>query len=174
MTRMLLCLLFLVLLPSALHAQEVSVRVLPELKLDYVPAPLVAVPAGDDVIVPLSQGRTAAYTGQLLSTDTAIRWVNYLAQARLRLKEDVLLERRTCSATMNYYERRIVLEQEARNGIEADYRDRLLRLEQKNTELQKSILEPGVFKSPVFWFVAGIFTAGTIFGVSAYALHQVQ
>jgi len=164
----------LLLVPNLVLAQGALPRLVPELKLDYVAPPLVAVPAGDDVIVAVRQGEAAPFAGQLMNPATATRWMNYLEQARFRLREDVVLERRTCNANMEYYERRVALEQEARSTIEADYRDRLLRMEQRNADLQESITDPSVFKSPVFWFVTGIVTTGVIFGVSAYSLHQVQ
>lgn len=166
-------LLLLLLLSSAVSAQSTA-RILPMLELNYTAPALIAIPGGDDVIAAVRKGDPSPFAGQLMDPNTAIRWLHYLDQARLRLREDVILERRTCNANMDYYERRIVLEQEARAAIEKDYRDRVLKLEQKNVDLQKSLLDPGLFKSPTFWFLAGVLTSGAIVGVSAYSLHQAQ
>lgn len=162
------------LLVSTATAQVAPPQLIPPLSLEYTPAPLVPTPDGPDTIVALKLNQPAPFAGQLLETATAIRWVNYLEQAKLRLREDVLLERRTCNANMEYYSRRVALEQGARKEVESDLRDRLLRSEQKNAELQKTLLDPGIFKSTTFWFVSGVVTSGVLIGLSALALNQAR
>lgn len=167
-------LILLLLLPSLARGQTPAPQLIPPLTLEYIPPPLVPVPPGDDVIVPLKKGDPAPFTGQLMDPATALRWLNYLEQSKLRLREDVLLERRTCNANMAYYDRRVSLEYSARLDIEKDLRDRLLRSDQRNVDMQKQLLEPGIFKSPIFWFFTGVVTSGIILGVSAYSLGQVR
>lgn len=169
-----LCLLLIVLLLPEAALGQAAPRLLPSLSLEYTPAPLVAVPDGEDRIEPLRLGAPAPFQGQLFDPSTSVRWMNYLEQARFRLREDVLLERRVCNASMDYYERRISLEQGARASIEKDLRARLLEQEKVNADLQKDALNPSVWKSPVFWLLAGVLTTSVVFGVSAYSLNQVR
>lgn len=158
--------LALLLTTSVVHADP-RVRLVPPLELKYVAPPLEAIPPGDDVITPVKKGEPAPYQGQLMDTPTALRWLHFLQQARLRLTEDVILERKVCNANLTYLEDRVVLEIDARKGIEKDLRARLLKVENVNVRLQKTLLEPGILQSPIFWFAAGVVLSGAVFGVSA-------
>lgn len=163
----------LILLTPVVAAQTPP-RIIPPLSLEYTPAPLVAVPVGEDKIVALRLSEPAPFSGQLLDASTAVRWTHYMEQARLRLAADVIYERRVCNATMDYYEHRVLLEREASNAIEQDLRNRLVRLEQHAIDLQKELVDPGLFRSPTFWFFMGVVTSGVALGVSAYTLGQLQ
>lgn len=158
--------------PAVLSAQ--TVQLVPPLKLDYVAPPLVAVPEGEDHITAVAKDEKAPFSGQLLDTSTAIRWMNYLDQARFRLREDVILERRVCNANMAYYDRVLEVERKASSEIEKDLRDRLLKTEQRAIDAQQEVVNPGFFHSQTFWFLSGVVVSGAIFGVSAYALNQVK
>lgn len=55
--------------------------------------PLKDIPPGDDRIEILKERQPAPYEGLLYDKDTAVRWSNWLRQYKVRLKEDVDLER---------------------------------------------------------------------------------
>ena len=155
-----------VLLPTYASAQtaaisKVSIPV-PQLSLSYVAPPLVAVPEGDDHIVALGAGQPAPFSGQLYDPATAMRWAHYLQQAKLRLVEDVVAERKACNAQLFFVGQKAELEKEHSAVVEADLRARVLKLEQRNIELGEEISDPGFFRSPTFWFGTGVLTTGAI------------
>jgi hypothetical protein len=158
------------LLSAHVAAQATPAIPVPHLELKYEPPPLVAVPAGEDKIVPLKLNQPAPFTGELFDLPTAVRFGHFIEQARLRLKEDVLLERRRCNAEMSYLGQRANLERDLRLSEEADYRMRILKLENTNIQLQNSINNPGLLQSPVFWLITGALGASLLFGISAYAM----
>lgn len=158
--------------PSGLPARPVIP--VPQLSLEYIPPPLIAVPAGDDRIVALRQGEPAPFTGQLYDPATALRWAHFLQQARLRLSEDVLYERRQCNASLTYMGTQVELERTYGETIETDLRGRVLSLEQRNADLEKELRNPGFFKSPGFWFGTGVLATGLLIGAGILVGAQVH
>lgn len=146
----------------------------PQLKLDYVPPPLIPVPAGDDKIVHVEMGEPAPFTGQLYDPATSLRWAHYLQQAKLRLRVDVLAEREQCNAYLQYMGRRIDLEVTYSDAVEQDLRARVLELEQRNVDLSDEVQNPGFFKSPGFWFGVGVLATGLTVGLGVLVGSQVN
>lgn len=167
-----------VLLPAVSYAQATGpqrpVIPVPQLELKYDPAPLISVPDGEDKIASVQQGQPAPFTGQLFDPGTALRWANYLQQARLRLREDVLYERRVCNANLDYMGQRLDLEVTYNEAIESDLRDRVLHLEQRNQDLAAEIQDPGFFRSPGFWFGVGVLTTGVLVGLGVLVGSRVD
>lgn len=148
--------------------------IVPQLELAYTPAPLLAVPAGDDKIAYVKQGEPVPFTGQLFSPETALRWAHFLQQSKLRLREDVVAERRMCQAYLSYMGKQVQLEKEYNVAVETDLRDRVLGLEQRNSDLGHKIQNPSFFKSPAFWFGAGVVFTGLAVGLGAVLVSEVK
>lgn len=146
----------------------------PQLSLEYTAAPLIAVPDGEDNIVPLQLSKPAPFGGQLYDSATALRWANYLQQAKLRLTEDVVAERRICNANLSYIGQVLELERSYAGTVEEDLRSRVLKLEQRNQDLSTELQNPGIFKSPMFWLGTGVVSTVVIAGVSALVVSQVN
>jgi hypothetical protein len=172
-------LIAVVLLPSVVQAQTLDAATrptipVPQLELEYTPPPLIAVPDGEDRIQHVEKGEPAPYSGQLFDPSTALRWAHYLQQAKLRLREDVLYERRVCNAHLGYMGHRVELEVQYGEAVESDLRKRALRLEQRNVDLADEIRDPGLFKSPGFWFAVGVLTTGALTGLGVLVASRVN
>ena len=170
-----LALVAVLLLPVSAAAQSARPTIpVPQLSLEYTAPPLVAIPAGDDNVVALQLNKPAPFAGQLYDSTTALRWVNYLQQAKLRLTEDVIAERRICNANLSYVGQVLALERSYASTVEEDLRERALKLEQRNQDLATELQNPGLFKSPMFWFGTGVVSTAIIAGVSALVVSQVK
>lgn len=168
-----------VLLPATASAQTIEaparpVIPVPQLELEYTAPPLIPVPDGEDRIQHVEKGEPAPYSGQLFDPSTALRWAHYLQQAKLRLNEDVIYERRVCNAHLTYMGQRVELEVQYAEAVEADLRGRVLRLEQRNVDLADEVQNPGFFKSPGFWFAVGVLTTGALTGLGVLVATRVN
>jgi len=114
------------------------------------------IPAGDDQIEVLIQGKPAPFTGQLFSQDTALRWANWLTQYKLRLVQDVEYEKKICAAELNFKETVTFAEAERNKTINDDLRARILRLEGYNAKLNEKINNPSFFRSTEFGLILGV------------------
>ena len=131
------------------------------------PAPLVPVPPGDDVIVVVKKDAPAPFTGQLYENATALRWANYLQQARYRLQADVELQKRLDAAELAYQQRLVVLEQEKYVRVTGE-------LEAKNAALQAQLRDPPFYRSVWFGVVVGALAMGTAVGLAAWGLGSAR
>lgn len=132
----------LVLLPPLARADEA-----PEIQ---------DIPPGEDQIEVVHQGKAAPFTGQLFSQETALRWANWLTQYKLRLDQDVQLERRLCSAELKFKDATISIEEEKNMAIRMDLRERILRVEELNAKLNDEINDPSFFGSVEFGVILGV------------------
>lgn len=126
------------------------------------PDPVQDIPPGDDQIEVLAQGKPAPFTGQLFSQETALRWANWLMQYKARLKADVELETKICKAETEYRDRLLAVEVVRSQDISKDQRQRILRLEQHNAELQDQMNNPSFFKSVEFGVILGVVGASAV------------
>lgn len=135
----------LLLLPSVCLAAD-----------EEVPAQVVDIPPGEDVIESVSKGKPAPFDGQLFSPDTALRWSNWLLQYQARLKIDVEYERKVCAAELLFKSEALAIEKDKGQAIADDLRARVLRLEQINATLQDDMNNPSWFDSVEFGLVLGV------------------
>jgi hypothetical protein len=142
----------------------------PQLTLKYAPEPLIPVPDGDDKIEFVRQGDEVPFSGQLFDPATALRWAHYLQQAKLRLKEDVVYERRVCNAHLDYLGSRLELEVAYSEAVEKDLRARVLDLEQRNSDMQEELRSPPWHKSRAFGIAIGVVGTSLVAGLSAWAV----
>lgn len=145
----------------------------PSITLDYTPPPLLANPPGDDHIVSVEKGERAPFDGQLFDPNTALRWAHYLQQAKLRLKQDVVKERKICKANILFMKRVVELERGYHDDIEEDLRTRVVKLEQEKRDLVAEMNDPSFFSSPGFWFALGVLTTGLLVGAGAIVGSQI-
>lgn len=152
MTRMkrALSLLLVLSLSSSAMAQE------------YKPAPLVPIPPGDDLILSLKQGEPAPFSGQLFDSKTAVRWANFLEQAKLRLKIDVEAERKKAELGQQAFDQKLELERKRYELVTTDYERRLAQMQ----------APPSWYEKPAVVFFAGALSAGALVFIAAYALNQ--
>jgi hypothetical protein len=117
---------------------------------------IMTIPPGEDVIKSLDKGDAAPYRGHLYDTNTAMRWGFWLQQYKLRLKEDVEKERRTCKAELDLKDRKLKIEKDLRVLVVGDLKTRLLRSEKNRLRAEEDM------RNPPFWKT---FEAGVVFGV---------
>lgn len=115
---------------------------------EYKPEPLKAVPPGDDKIVSIKEGDKAQFAGQLFSSDTALRWANFLEQAHVRLRVDVERERAIAAAKERALEERLRLEKQRSELLLSEYQKQIDRLTKPDPW----------YKSPVVPFMGGVLT----------------
>lgn len=123
---------------------------------EEVPAQVVDIPPGEDVIESVAKGKPAPFDGQLFSPDTALRWSNWLLQYQARLKSDVEYERKVCAAELLFKSEALAIEQDKSKTIIEDQRARMVRLEQINATLQDDMNNPSWFDSVEFGLVLGV------------------
>jgi hypothetical protein len=126
------------------------------------PAPVQDIPPGDDQIEVLVQGKPAPFTGQLFSQETALRWANWLNQYKARLKSDVELEKAICKAETTYRDKLLAIEVVRGADIAKDQKQRMLRLEQYNAQLQDKINNPSFWHSMEFGLILGALSASAV------------
>lgn len=124
-------------------------------------APLTPVPAGEDVIVSVKKGEPAPFTGQLFDLPTALRWGNYLEQARTRLRLDNELYARVTIAQKTYYEGVLGAERDKFKVVTTDLSRRLAAAEWDRDH-------PPWWKSGWFTFTLGVVVTGGAIGLGAY------
>lgn len=116
-------------------------------------------PPGPDRIQALREGEAAPYSGLLFDPPTAQRWGNWLRQYKVRLAEDVALEKRLGQIELKANDERWRLQASVlQQSLDAQ------RL--KATELERRLQEPPPWYRTV-WFGAG---AGVLGAVGLVAL----
>jgi len=126
------------------------------------PAPLVAVPAGDDVVVVVKKGDPAPFTGQLFDQATALRWANFLQQCHFRLQADVDYQKKYDSAALQFTQKQLDLER-------TEYATVSKELQRKLTEAQAQLAEgPPWYKTATFGIAVGVvFALAAVVGTTA-------
>lgn len=114
------------------------------------------IPPGKDQIVAMDEGQRAPFSGQLFSTDTALRWGNWLMQYKRRLTLDVEREQKLCGAQLKYHKKLLSIEEDRSLKLSEDLRERLVRSEQRNAALQDDINHPSFWSSIEFGLILGV------------------
>jgi hypothetical protein len=158
-----------VLLPATASAAEPRFSLpplVPELRVE-----LQAIPAGEDQIVVLEEGKPAPFSGQLFSNNTALRWGNWLEQYRIQTPLMLETQRAVCVAELQYRDSLLVVHQEASDSIRGDLQARLKSVEQRNAELQAELSAgPGFFRSRDFGVILGVVGAAGLTMLSIWAV----
>lgn len=149
--------LFVLLLSSAVHAQDSGI---------------VTIPPGDDLIIRMDKGEEAPYDGQLFSTDTALRWGFWLQQYRLRLKLDVGTAEKKCKVHLEFKDKELQIEKSRYAAVEEDLEARLVRSEQHSLEWQDEAMNPSFFRTFEFGLLVGVVITGAVSAAIAWAVNQ--
>lgn len=122
------------------------------------------IPPGDDKIEPVVQGQPAPFTGQLFDNKTALRWANYLEQARARLVLDLEAERKKADVRVETMEKQSLLDKQRYEEATAIYQARIRELEKP----------PPFYKN--VWFGVSLGVAATVLAVTAtaYTIHATR
>lgn len=149
-TRLRVCAVFVVLLVTRSAAAEGPV---------FKP-----IPPGDDKIEPVVQGQPAPFTGQLFDNKTALRWANWLEQAKARLVLDVEAEKKKADIRVETLEKQSLLDKQRYEEMTAVYQARLRELEKP----------PPFYKN--VWFGVSLGVAATVMAVTAtaYTIHATR
>jgi hypothetical protein len=140
---------------------------LPRLALADPPAPVTAVPPGDDVITVVKKGDPAPYTGQLFDQATALRWANFLQQYKFRLGADVDLQKKLDDADLTLQKQLLVIEQQKYVRVTDE-------LQAKNVALQKQLADPPFYDRVWFGVALGAVAMGLAVGLSAWGLSSAR
>lgn len=110
------------------------------------------IPPGADRIQTLREGESAPYSGLLFDPPTAQRWGNWLRQYKVRLAEDVALEKTLAQIQLRSAEERWLLQ--------STLLQRQLDTERaRSSELERKLQEPPAWYRTV-WFGAGVGVLG--------------
>jgi len=150
-------LVLLLVFPSTARAQSVE-----------------SIPPGPDKIQPLQLKEPAPYSGMLYDYDTALRWGNWLKQYQLRLKIDVEAEKKKCDVELAAGRKILALTEGAHKESERDLKARVLKLEQRNVELEKELRNPSWYNTRTFGVIVGVTGSALLFGLSVYALDRAR
>ncbi|HNC99648.1 MAG TPA: hypothetical protein PKW90_26200 [Myxococcota bacterium] len=119
------------------------------------------IPPGPDRIIPLKEGAVVPYEGLLFDPPTALRWGNWLKQYKLRLAEDVELQRKIGEADVRATERRMQLQIDLASQEANAQR-------QRATELEKRLLDPPWYRTVWFGATLGVVGAAGLTLLGAY------
>jgi hypothetical protein len=162
-------LLVALLLTAPALAQEASpLPDVPEFKLEPIPP-------GEDVIDAIQKGQQAPFTGMLFDPSTALRWGNYIEQARLQAELCYRSWEQTRSAERTYYDGVVELERKAAEELKEDAQQRLKRLEEENARLQGELSKgPPWYQTRTFGVVLGVVGTSALVTVGAVAVSSVK
>lgn len=96
-----------------------------ELKLDPIPQ-------GDSLITPVKEGEPAPYAGQLFDDATALRWANWLRQAKLVYRIDMQAEQKKGIIDYVLCEEQLRIRDEQYNRVIAEYSEKLKEVEARS------------------------------------------
>lgn len=139
---------------------------LPRVALGQVP-PVVAVPAGDDVIVAVRKGEAAPFAGQLFDQPTALRWANYLEQYRARAALEAQYQARWQALETQYQTQALDAERQAHARA-------LGELDQKLLAARKELDSPPFYRTVWFGVGLGALAMGAAVGLAAFGLHEAR
>ena len=146
--------LFLLTLLLALPAYSQELRLEP-------------IPPGDSKIEVLHEGDPAPYGGQLFNDATALRWANWLKQAKLVYRIDMQAQQKQNDADIKLYELKLQLRQEQYNRVVAEYSEKLRKTEEESRN-------PSWYRTVWFGAVVGG-AAVTVVGIgSIWAVSQLK
>lgn len=114
---------------------------------------VVAVPAGQDVIVPVKKGEPAPFDGQLFDNGTSLRWANWLVQYKHLVVTNKSLDQTICKADVDLQQKKIDLLQQQYTTVTTD-------LQAKLTKAQEAEANPPWYHTATFGLVVGV--AGTL------------
>lgn len=132
--------------------------------------PVEAIPPGDDVIVAIKKGVQAPFDGQLFSSETALRWANWLKQFRARLELDVKRANDVCEVEKGYRDSLLVIERERAASVERDLQDRLKASEAARLRAEEAMRDPAFYKTPEFGVIIGVVATAAVFALSVWAI----
>lgn len=135
---------------------------------------IATIPPGDDVIKTLKKGALAPFSGQLFSTDTAMRWGFWLQQYKLRLREDVLAEISRCEVELEYDAKVLAAEKVLRVTLVTDMTARLTRSETARIQAEDDARNPGFFRTVEFGLILGVGGAVVVAVAVAYAAGSIR
>lgn len=140
----------------------------------FAEEPITDIPPGDDKIVSVAKEEKAPFSGQLFSSDTALRWANWLQQYKLRLRVDVQKEIEVCKATTDYKDKVVQIEKARAAKVEEDLVDRLQRAETARLTAEEEARNPAWYKTREFGLVLGVLGTGAVFGLSVWAFDTTR
>ena len=141
--------------------------ILPSTALAQTP-PIITFPPGEDKIVAIKKGEPAPFDGQLMDTNTAIRWGNWMEQYQLRLKIDAEMHKSSVAIQNKYFEDMIKLERDQYRIVTEDYQLRI-------TELETRLRAPKPwYETQTFSFVMGAATMAGVVALSIWALDATR
>jgi len=148
-------------------AAVLALLLLPHNALAQTPAPIEAIPPGEDVIVPLPKGTPAPFDGQLYDNSTALRWANWLRQYKLRLRVDVQEQKDICRVRQDAAQQELRAERDKYNAVVKMYDRRIL-------ELKNDYEHPPWYRSPTFYIGAGVVSTLLVVVGGAYIWHAAN
>jgi hypothetical protein len=131
------------------------------------PAPPPRTPAGDDRIVALRLGAVAPFEGQLLDTDTAIRWTLRMEWYRLELQRQYDLRISDRQLIEDSWSQRLEL-------TEASYMREIEGLRGDTRDIARDLARaqnPGFFRTAVGGFVIGVGVC-FVLAIAGYVLYR--
>lgn len=131
-----------------------------ELKLDPIPP-------GDSHITVVRQGEPAPYQGQLFDDATALRWANWLKQAKLVYRIDMEALHKQNEADHKLQEQKLLLQQEQYNLVVTEYSRKLKEAEQDSRN-------PPWYRTMWFGAVLGGTAVAVVGVVSIWAVGQLK
>lgn len=160
----------LLLLSPAVCAQEVPSQLpdVPEFKLEPIPP-------GEDVISAIQKGQQAPFTGMLFDPSTALRWGNYIEQARLQAELCYRSWEQTRDAERAYHTGVLELERSANVEVRTDLQQRVKRLEEENAKLQGELSKGSPwYETRTFGLVLGMVGTSALVTVGAVLVNSVK
>lgn len=156
----------ILLLSSFAAAQELPA--VPEFKLDPIPP-------GEDVIQAIRKGQTAPFDGMLFDNATALRFGNYIEQARLQAQLCYKTWAETRDAEQAYWRGVVSVEQESAEEVKADLKVRLTRVEEENARLQGELSKgPPWYNTRTFGLVLGVVGTSALVVTGAVIANSVK
>jgi hypothetical protein len=156
----------ILLLSSYAGAQELPP--VPEFKLEPIPP-------GEDVIQQIRKGQAAPFDGMLFDNATALRFGNYIEQARVQAGLCYKTWAETRAAEQTYWEGVRKAEADANAAVRTDLRQRLVRLEEENAKLEGELAKgPPWYNSRTFGLVLGVVGTSALVITGAVIVNSVK
>lgn len=124
---------------------------------------LPPIPPGADKISPLHKGDAAPYDGQLFDQLTALRWANWLQMYKLRLKADLELADKVCTADIELRDKKLAFEQEK-------YKTVVTALEKRVAAAE----DPPFYRTASFGFGMGVLSTVVVVVATAALVNAVS
>jgi len=135
-----------------------------------LPPPIITLPEGDDSIIPLTKGQPAPFSGQLYSTDTALRWGFWLQQYKYRLDKDITQCHQLEDIELSYQEKKYTILQDQYNSTVSHYNDLLRKSEAARLQAEEDAKNPPFYQTATFGLGLGAVGAFVVTALSIWAL----